>query len=155
MNKKRIFILSILIIIWLSVIFAFSNQSGEVSTSNSKGIVRNIITNVLKDRNLDDEQIDKLVDSFNYIIRKAIHFLEYFILGVLILLLFKEFKFANKDLYIVTIVLCFLMATFDETHQLFVGRTGAFEDIVLDTLGSSTYCLIYKIHNIFKNKKVN
>ena len=68
-------------------------------------------------------------------------------------MLFKELRFSSKDLYVAAIVSCFLLATFDETHQLFVGRTGAFEDIVLDTLGSSTFCLIYKLRSIIKNKK--
>ena len=154
-NKKKI-ILSILIILWLIVIFCFSNQNGNTSASNSKSIIRNTITSTIKVTNikLNDKELNDLVENLNYPIRKIAHFSEYFILAVLVLLLLKEYKFNNRLLYMLTLLFCLGISISDEIHQLFVGRSGEFKDIVIDVSGSILFCVIYKIKQLIKIRKV-
>lgn len=138
--KSRI-VFTLLTILWMFVIFHFSNQKAVDSTNNSQSFVRNTIVNVYKlfDSNASEEKLDEIVEIFDVPVRKIAHFIEYFILGVLVLFMFKSYGINN--LYIM-VLLCFLYATSDEIHQLFIiDRSGSFIDVILDTLGSS--CAIF------------
>lgn len=73
----------------------------------------------------------------HHIIRKCGHFIEYFILGLLVL---RGIRAGRRDARItwalaaIAIVACY--ASFDEFHQIFVpGRTPAIADVLLDTIG--------------------
>lgn len=126
----------LLIIIWLLVIFLFSNQDGSTSTSLTNGIL---------EKNLF------FVDSdiFFMIIRKMAHITEYFILGILVLNFINEFKVDKK--IIISILICFILASFDEFHQLFIpDRTGRLLDVFIDMIGASLGILIL---SLIKNHK--
>ena len=82
---KRIIYL-ILVILWLSVIFIFSNQSGEESGNTSKKLIINIINVYEKITNSEVDR-DIVIEKMQYPIRKLAHFTEYFILGILMFLL--------------------------------------------------------------------
>lgn len=141
MIKKIVF--TILTILWMFIIFHFSNQKALDSTNNSQSFVRNTIVNVYKlfDSDASDEKLNKIVEAFDVPVRKTAHFIEYFILGMLILFMFKSYEI--KNLYLMILV-CFLYAISDEVHQLFiVGRSGSFIDVILDTLGSSLAILFF------------
>ncbi len=115
----------------------FSNQKSYDSTNKSQSFIKNTIINVYKifDSNASEEKLQSIVDTFDVPVRKCAHFLEYFILGVLVF--FTLNSYGIKNIYIM-ILLCFLYASSDEIHQLFVpGRSGSFIDILLDTFGSS------------------
>ena len=141
---KRV-ILTILTILWMIIIFLFSNQKSTVSTNNSRSFVRNTIANIYKffDNNATEEEIENVVLTFDVPVRKLCHFIEYLILGILVLFMIKSYGINN--LYI-TILICFIYACTDEFHQLFViGRSGNIKDIIIDTLGSVTFILFYKL----------
>ena len=154
---KKAIILIILIIGWISVIFVFSNQSSIKSNNNSINTIKNVVSTTSKITNdlnitntdLSDKNVTKIANDLNYPFRKLMHFSEYFILGLLIILLFKELKIDIKYIFILSIVICFTIASVDEFHQLFVGRTGQIQDVLLDTSGSLLvniiYLIIYKI----------
>ena len=85
-NSKNIINLG-LIIIWMCFIFLMSNQPAAASDSQSLGII-----NILSKMGIDMNGI--FGDIANFIVRKCAHFLEYMILGFLIINLLKnDFKF--------------------------------------------------------------
>lgn len=126
----------LLIIIWLLVIFLFSNQDGSTSTSLTNGILEKYLFFVDS-------------DIFFMIIRKMAHITEYFILGILVLNFINEFKVDKK--IVVSILICFILASFDEFHQLFIpDRTGRLLDVFIDMIGASLGILIL---SLIKNHK--
>lgn len=115
-------------ILWVGVIFSFSLQSGEESGALSGGIVSWIVETFSLTKFMDE-------DTIHFLIRKTAHFTEYFILGIFSILTLLQTKFPKKA--VVAIFFCIIIASFDETIQLFVGgRAGQLMDVVLDSTGS-------------------
>ena len=94
-TKKKYVINLLLIVIWMTFIFLMSNQPAETSDSQSLGII-----SILSKLGIDMSGI--FGDIANFIVRKCAHFLEYMILGFLIINLIKE---DLKLKYIVLIVI--------------------------------------------------
>ena len=141
--KKVIF--TSLTIIWMLIIFMFSNQKSVTSTENSQSLIRNTIVNIYKlfDRDASQEKLDKIVQTFDVPVRKLCHFTEYFILGILVLLMLKSYNINNIYL---TLLICFIYSCTDEIHQLFVpGRSGNIIDILIDTSGSIFFIILYNL----------
>jgi VanZ family protein len=117
-----------LLIAWMVVIFLFSQQSGEVSSEQSRLVV--YVFN-LAGINLDSA----LGDLSTFIVRKVAHFTEYLILGLLAYNALREEAKLNKSL-ILSVIIVFLYASSDEFHQSFIpGRGPAFRDVLIDTTG--------------------
>lgn len=144
-NKKRIINL-ILIFIWMCFIFFMSNQPAETSDSQSIGII-----NILSEFGINMSGI--FGDVANFVVRKCAHFLEYMILGFLIINLIKDdCKLSN--IIFITIAGVFLYACTDEFHQLFVvGRDGNFRDILIDTFGGTFSGILFTLKRLIINHK--
>nr|WP_307771913.1 VanZ family protein [Clostridium botulinum] len=70
----------------------------------------------------------------NFLIRKAAHITEYFILFMLLYYAFK--KTFYKNLKIKAAIITILYACTDELHQLFIpGREGKIRDVLIDSIG--------------------
>lgn len=111
----------LLIILWLLVIFIFSNQDGTTSTALTNGVLEKYLF-----------FIDS--DIFFIIIRKIAHIIEYLILGILVFSFVNEFKIDRK--IIVSLLVCLILSSLDEFHQLFIpGRTGKILDVFIDMMG--------------------
>lgn len=114
--------------LWICVIFSFSLQNGEESGQLSGGIVSWIIETFSLTTFME-------IDNIHFFVRKTAHFTEYFILGVMSILTLLQTKFSTKK--IVAFFFCIIIASLDETIQLFVGgRAGQLMDVVLDSTGS-------------------
>ena len=95
--------------------------------------------------------------SYDYVLRKSAHVIEYF---VLTLLLYRAFKGSCRKVFYYSFLLsmtaAFFYAVSDEFHQRFVfGRSGCFRDICVDAigiLGFFTVGLIFKISRRKKNR---
>ena len=150
-KNKRLYN-SILVVIWMIVIFCFSAQTGVKSTKTSNvvtSMVVNVTTNVSK-QEITREEAKKKVEDSTFLIRKLAHFTEYLILGILIIRFLRTYGKLNVRMIITAIVICFLYAASDEIHQIFVpGRTAKVLDSVIDTSGASIGIIFYCI---FKNK---
>lgn len=124
-----------LLIIWLGVIYYLSSQNGEASADLSNGLLKQI-ADLLK-----IADIGQFIETYKVLIRKLAHFIEYFVLGVLLYINMKEYT--NKNVIVICIVLCALYATSDEIHQLMVSdRAFMISDIILDTFGGSCAILL-------------
>ena len=148
MNNHHKFNL-ILVILSMLTIFLFSCESGGESSNTSKNIVKEVASVVFKEDSDKIDKFDKSLDDNLFVLRKSAHLVEFYLLGFLILNLFKDYRKISKKMLFICTFLCLIYASSDELHQLFVvGRTAKILDIIIDTLGASfgiiSYYLLYK-----------
>ena len=130
MSKNKISLL--LVILWMIFIFVMSSFDAT-SSSNQSNFIVDIITSII---NIKDTGLLSLI------IRKLAHFIEYFILGILVINFITRY---DKKI-IIAILLCIIYATSDEIHQIFVpGRSCQIIDIMIDSLGSIMGIYLYKL----------
>ena len=136
----------ILVIAWMIFIFYMSNQPANISNEQ-----RDFVLNLIKHLGIDINNI--YIDLAITIIRKGAHFSEYLILSLLYFNLLRFYINKNKAL-VLSIILCFLYASTDEFHQLFVeGRAGRFTDVLIDTSGAFTASiLVFLVNKILKKR---
>lgn len=124
----------ILVILWMALIFIFSNQKADDSSKLSDGLIVKVANIVIK-KDLSTAKKDEIIDRYTTIVRKTAHFTIYLILGILVINLLMEYNI--KHIIIISLIICFLYSTSDEIHQLFVdGRSGEVKDVLIDTTGS-------------------
>ena len=136
MKIKKI-ILTSLLIIWMIVIFMFSNQNATKSESTSDKVASTVIdtVEVVTKEEITEDKKEILIEDTKFVVRKTAHFTLYFILGLLAYLTLKSYSI--KKIVIFSILFCFLYACSDEIHQMFLdGRTGKILDVFIDTIGS-------------------
>lgn len=141
------------LVLWMALIFAFSNQKDVESSNVSDGFIDRTVVKIYKifNENITKEKENEIIEKYTYPIRKLAHYTLYFILGILSFLVVKDYSI-NKKLIIYSLLICFLYACSDEFHQLFIiGRSASIKDVLIDTFGS--YCSI-SIFYIF-NKKIS
>lgn len=122
-----------------------SAKPGDESAKTSLKIVDIIV----KELKLTDSQ----ADTAHFLVRKAAHFTEYFILSLLLTLTYNEFY--NKKLNLSFILLvCILVATCDEYLQSFIqGRGSQVRDVLIDFSGSLIQLVIYTFIKANRTKK--
>ncbi|MBO5089623.1 MAG: VanZ family protein [Clostridia bacterium] len=157
MNKKRTYILSVMTLLWTGFIFSMSLKVGEESGQLSGGIL-NIILDIISPlwENIFGPITAEGIEFFHHLIRKAAHFTEFLILGVLTYLLSLNFE-KLKFKWLTALGYGTLIASLDETLQLFVeGRAGAVFDVCIDFCGAFTgimlVALFIKIRGNFYGK---
>ena len=115
-------------LLWIFVIFSFSLQNGEESGQLSGGIVSWVVEMFSLTKFME-------LDTIHFLIRKMAHFTEYFILGMFTLLTLLQTRYSKK--WMIGTLFCMMIASCDETIQLFVGgRAGQFKDVLLDSTGA-------------------
>lgn len=128
MDRNKKIISWILLLLWMGIIFFMSHQPGEISSSQS-----DLILKIFQFLGIELNQY--FGEFATFIIRKAAHFSEYLILFLLSYNV-SRFYFIDKRKRIYLIVFVFLYACSDEIHQYFIpGRSMAFRDVLIDTLG--------------------
>ena len=123
-------------LLWVMVIFSFSLQPAETSSQLSLGVghwLIELLPSAISDKLLSMPQTQ--LEFLHTLLRKAGHFSEYFILGMLSMFTVLQSKFCHKKW--IGLGFCLLVASVDETIQLFVsGRSGQVSDVVLDFVGA-------------------
>lgn len=76
-----------------------------------------------------------LHQQISLLIRKLAHFIEYFILAILVFLLLRDSTVKTKDIVIYTLFFVLCIAVIDEFIQSFVGRGSNVRDVVIDFSG--------------------
>lgn len=145
MKYKKI-IAWFLFILWLVLIFYFSNQPGSVSSDLSNNVLKTILNHLT-------------VSNFNVlagILRKLAHFTEYFILSILTLNLLKQYYEIEAREFMLVMLFCFFYACTDEFHQLFIlNRGSSFLDVLLDYTGSLLYLTLNGFIRNLKGDKID
>ena len=148
MKNKRTIVNWALLILWMILIFAMSNQPADISNKQS-----DLFINILMFVGIDLNSTLGSIASF--VVRKVAHFTEYFILYWLAVSVLKNYIEAKKArMYSLAIVLGYAIT--DEVHQYFIpGREMAFRDVMIDFSGGLFGCFIECLLYRFKNKKMN
>ena len=132
--KRRVGYISVGL--WMVVIFLFSNQDSSVSSRQSGTVVEFI-------QSLGSSLGE---DLLTFLTRKAAHILVYLVLGVLVYNLVRTYGLSRKRTVLISIVVAFGYATFDEVHQLFIpGRSGELRDVLIDTAAASIGVGLYAL----------
>lgn len=135
MNKKNVkkIIYGIFVLIWMIIVFSFSNQNGKVSQSSSD-IITNSIVKICDDYfgiNLQNN-----ITDISFVVRKLAHFSIYFMGGILIYNFLNAFSIKKKYIIIFSIVWGVIYAMTDEMHQFFIdGRAAQIRDVIIDSCG--------------------
>lgn len=143
-----------LLLVWLGLIFGFSNENGNESSGMSEKLIKGVVT-IFTDIDENSEKMESIVDKYSFPVRKLAHFTEYFILGIITLNFFACFK-VDYRILIYTALFCILVAMCDEFFQTFIpGRNGNIKDVLLDSsgalIGSYLICRFYLFRG--KNEK--
>ena len=123
-------------------IFMLSNEVANVSSERSEVIV-NAITNSV--------HVSLPGNVLTFLTRKAAHIFMYFVLGMLMYNIVKDYGFTTRRAICLSILFSLTYAGSDEFHQLFVqGRSSEIGDILIDTTASSVgiglYYLLQRIN---------
>jgi len=116
------------------VIFLLSNESAGVSSGRSTVIV-SILSGSF---HLGTPQM-----ILTFLVRKSAHIIAYFILGILIFNVVRNYQIRRISMIAIALGLAFCYAASDEFHQLFVvGRSCELRDIIIDTTASLAGILV-------------
>lgn len=165
-NKIKIIISCGLVILWMGIIFNFSNMDTNESNTKSKDTIEKVVDTTIdtsskigitKDK-VSDEEVKNITLKLNKPLRKCMHATEYLILALLLINALNIIKKKISNKYLIVIIVCFIYACTDEYHQLFIsGRTSRYTDILIDTFGALIGIIIHNIISklIYKKKKAN
>lgn len=138
--KKVLSIL--LVIIWMMLIFNFSKDNGDESTSLTNQVITTVVT-TFTDIEKNSEEMNYILDKTFIPVRKCAHFFVYFCLGLLIMNALYICGVSKKTL-IISSIACILFSISDEIHQTFVdGRSGSINDVLLDSSASLIASYLY------------
>ena len=158
-RKYRVILLAALVLGWMGVIFSFSSQNGAASSKTSGRVVKAVIAIIRPDfDSLAQGEQESFRDLVTFFVRKGAHFTEYLILGVLLFLLYHEWRpkifqpAQAKDnwkqvclhrVWLGAWITGTLYAASDEFHQMFTGgRSPQVRDVCIDSSGAAVGCLI-------------
>ncbi len=140
-KEYKIIIKIILIVIWMIVVFIFSNQNGKKSSGTSSKVTKVIVNIVAKDKEESNEQ---KLEKFEIVVRKGAHYTIYTIGGFLIMNYTYSMEKTKKQKILGSLLFGAFYASTDEIHQYFVpGRSARLFDVSIDTLGVITGICIY------------
>lgn len=140
--KKAICI--ILVIIWMSTMFWFSNQQGTGSSSTSKKVSQIIVNIIDMNKQYSDVEKEEIIEVIEPIIRKLAHYTFYAIGGILIANCVYQFCSEEKRVIAISAIIGILYAASDEIHQLMIpGRSGNIKDVIIDSIGILTGIVLF------------
>lgn len=139
LQSKRTQTLLWALVLVLSVVMLYlSSQSGEVSALTSGKFANPIIQwicGLYQDR-MTLEMKEGIVLAVQWFVRKTAHFSEYAVWCGMVFLLIQSYQ--KRYAVGKAILAAFLFAVCDECFQLLFGRTGMWQDVLLDTAGGGT-----------------
>ena len=158
MKKQTILrIISIIFVLaWMVTVFMLSHQIAEDSSKTSSNFITVIIK--LFNKDIEQEQLETIMLKVETIVRKLAHFVLYTLGGMLITIMFINFKEYITKTKIASFLLGATYAITDEIHQLFIpGRSGEIRDVLIDStgilLGVFIIYLLMRIKVMFRSGK--
>lgn len=154
-QKIKICISWVLVVLYLAMIFYFSGQDGTSSHKVSFKLLQYIKLLIILMPEWLQDCLAGIYYNTEFLLRKAAHFTEYFILSLLFYRAMSVSGVKARKGMLITLVFCFLYAVSDEVHQIFVpGRVFAVTDILIDTLGAALgVAIIYARRIVLAGKK--
>ncbi len=146
----------LIVLVWMVVIFLFSSQNAENSSSTSS-LPTEFLARILKPKFDNYNESDKILilNRCQFIVRKSAHFSVYTILGMLTYNAFRiSERFSKKVTILFSMLVCLLYAISDEIHQYFVpGRACRVLDVSIDFSGVMFGILIIFVLGLFRRKR--
>lgn len=136
---------AVAVAVWMYIIFSFSSQNAQVSESVSGGFIEAVARWFHPDFGaLSETQRVALIEAWQHFVRKAAHFSEYAVLGVLTANALRTYRLKNGLRFLLPVAVCFLYAVSDEVHQYFIPQRAcrAF-DVFIDTCGAVTGIAVF------------
>lgn len=131
MRKKLAWLM---VVLWMMLIFYFSQQSVFASKGLSTTITKELIE--IAEKIIPMEKVQ--VEDIHHLVRKNAHFFIYFCLGIFALIALKLSGIKGYRSSLIALILCMIYAVTDEFHQLFVaGRGAQMKDVVIDWAGAA------------------
>ena len=126
--NRKIIILIVVVILVTAFVFSNSLKNSQESHKDSGAIVRWVegIVDIIFPNNTFD---------LNYIVRKGAHLFEFFVLGVVVMLLLLQVKNEKINKVVLACLYVIGIALTDEFIQSFNDRTSSFVDVLIDTSG--------------------
>lgn len=113
------------LVLWCAYIFSNSLTTAERSSEKSQSVLETV-EQIIK-------QYDEDAELSHHFVRKAAHFIEFFVLGTLLSLFPSVWSLSGKGYPLYTSFVGLVIALTDETLQLFVkGRESSVADVWLD-----------------------
>lgn len=138
MKALKIVLSWILVAFVMIAIFLFSNQTADVSSSVSGGIISAITDFLANLFGVPCSTLPSKAIPYHGTIRKIAHFLIYMLLGFLLTnaLSVSGVK-SSRRIFAISLLVAVLYAASDEFHQIFVpGRSGEIRDVIIDSTGA-------------------
>lgn len=133
----------VLLLVWMAVIFWFSSEGHDASTARSDAVV-GMLPGVS----------GWPQDVATFLTRKAAHAFIYFVLGVLMFAVVKDYAPSRKHAVWVSVLFVLLYAMSDELHQAFVpGRSAELRDVLIDSVAGSVGIFAGVLAGILREKK--
>ena len=142
MTKKRVicrWIWLIAAVVWMALIFHFSNQKADASSQISGSMTYRMAEGVNHIFHLDweEEILLQYAKKLEHPVRKVAHMTEYAILAGIFLANCLQYPYLNKRCYVWAQGGASFYAATDEFHQLFIeGRSGEWKDVAIDSAGA-------------------
>lgn len=135
-------VLAILIILNMTAIFLFSEQTGAQSNHTSSRVTTFVVKLFVWDfEELTPTEQAELIHAFHPPIRKLAHMAEFGLLGVLIFAFLLTWKTHPVRYYAESLAAVFLYACSDEWHQSLTDARGPqFSDVLIDLSGAILGC---------------
>ena len=135
-------ILAALIILNMTVIFLFSEQTGAESDHTSGRVTAFVVKLFVWDfEELTSSEQAELIHAFHPPVRKLAHMAEFGLLGVLIFAFLLTWKTHPVRYWAESLTAVFLYACSDEWHQsLTAARGPQFSDVLIDLCGALISC---------------
>lgn len=128
------------LLLWMVLIWFASTR--QFSALNTSQVLRPLILWIFP--NLSESR----VGAIHFVIRKAGHFSEYAVMGLLAARAFSTSakEFVQQNWWLVSFIMLFSYALLDELHQSFVPeRTASIYDSAIDVIGGMTALFVYKL----------
>lgn len=169
MKYKKTLIFGIIALLWMALIFVFSAQPADESSALSSPIAQAVAQFLYPSFDtLSEAKQLELLDFWSHFIRKCAHFIEYGLLGCILMLWIgaipserKKERFVNSLSKLKYLMMAFaigaLYAASDELHQRFVpGRSGQLSDVLLDSAGVAVGVLaVFLISQMIRVRRKN
>lgn len=161
MRKDKIYkFLSFLPAIFMMyIIFGFSGDTGEESSSLSARVTEQVIMvleQITPEVIPEGQAKEKFAYNLQGVIRKLAHMAEYALLTITWLFALWVNGLKGKKQLLITLLICFAYACTDEIHQLYVpGRSGKFTDVCIDMVGVGSVLFLVWIKQKYVKVKRN
>ncbi|MCR5682928.1 MAG: VanZ family protein [Clostridiales bacterium] len=152
------FVLWLLVLAWMAVIFCFSMENADESSSTSGAVIRWLLERFDKGfPALSPTEQFAEIEAWSFAVRKLAHFLIFAVLGLLTAAACSV-DLGRKEAFLTALALGIVYAAADEIHQAFVpGRACQLRDVLIDAsgvlLGSGCFTLIRLIRHRSNTEK--